>query len=486
MNVVFSSIEFLLRFLPVFAVIYYLTPRRMRNTILVLGSIYFYAFGDSRNLLLLIASMIINFGVGRLLGIDKKKSEYKSNNTEDDYILNLDTEEEAAEPPDDTTGKKAGVAQTLLLFFAVITNVALLILFKWSDKQALPLGFSFYTFQTLSYLIDVYKREVECEKSPIRYAAYISMFPQLVSGPIVYYGEVKSALLSRKCTLQMAESGAKVFAVGLALKVLLADRVGILWNEIQTTGFVSISTPLAWLGAIAFSLQIYFDFYGYSLMAIGLGRMLGFELPKNFDLPYMARSVRDFYRRWHMTLGRWFCKYVYIPLGGSRRGKLRTVGNLLVVWLLTSFWHGDSLNFLLWGMSLWLLIAIEKVVELCTDKHKEKRRWKILPHIYICMVIPITWMFFAITDIREIGIYLGRMTGLGEGVNVNSMDAAKALGNYGLLLLAGIVLCTPLLRKIYRWMSGWLAGKVVLAVLFWLSVWRIAVEGNNPFMYFNF
>ena len=307
---IFSSIEFLLFFLPFFLITYAIVPARIKNVTLLSGSLVFYALGDSRYLALLMMSVVVNYFFGLHLGRGARQR-----------------------------GKDKGYKRSrldrkrrTLLWLAVGMNVGLLVWFKYSaDTEDFPLGLSFYTFQILSYLIDVYRGEQQKETSFVSLATYIVMFPQLVSGPIVSYGEVREALGRRPFTLGGIQEGLKVFTMGLAAKVLLADRTGLLFRELQVTGFESISTPLAWLGAVAYSLRLYFDFYGYSLMAVGLGRMLGFELPANFRNPYMAVSVRDFYRRWHMTLGRWFCKYVYIPLGGNRRGELRTMGNLILV-----------------------------------------------------------------------------------------------------------------------------------------------------------
>ncbi|MDE5892861.1 MAG: MBOAT family protein, partial [Acetatifactor sp.] len=258
-----------------------------------------------------------------------------------------------------------------------------------------------------------------------------------------------------------------------------------LWLEVQVTGFESISTPLAWLAALAYSLELYFDFAGYSLMAVGLGHMLGFRLPENFRQPYMACSVREFYRRWHMTLGDWFCKYVYIPLGGSRNGEGRTVFNLLAVWLLTSLWHGVTANFLIWGMGICLLIILERQVGRLW-RSRGGGRPPVICHLYLCVVIPITWMCFAITDLGQLSIYLGRMFGIGEGVAVYAQDWQTALSNYGLLLLAGMAASTPLVRWIYHKLEKRWVGMILLAVCFWFCIHRILVEGGNPFMYRNF
>ena len=316
----------------------------------------------------------------------------------------------------------------------------------------------------------------------MKFATYVIMFPKLISGPITRYGDISDSLTERTFTVRGLEDGMKLFILGLAAKVLLADRVGILWHEVQVTGFESISTPLAWLAAIAYSMEIYFDFWGYSLMAMGLGRMMGIELPANFRRPYMARSVRDFYRRWHMTLGQWFCRYVYIPLGGSRQGELRTIFNLLVVWMLTGFWHGAGWNFFCWGGLLWICIVLERQLGRLKFVHK----MKVLPHIYLWLVIPMSWMCFAITDLSQLQVYLDKMLWLVPGFSGGYEDAWKALSTYGGLLLVSGLACTPVIEKLYHKWQDKLPVKVLLAGLFWYCIWRLLLEGNNPFMYFSF
>ncbi len=453
---VFNSVEFLLGFLPIFIILYYITPVNYRNCTLLLGSILFYAYGEPRYVFLLIISVVVNYTAGKSIDRDKQINHKKRRTI---YIL------------------------------MVVVDVLVLAFFKWEfcipflpEKLTLPLGISFYTFQIISYLTDVYRGEITAESSIIRLGTYISMFPQLVAGPIVKYSEVSNDLRNRSYQLMNVDKGLKNFVWGLSMKVLLADRLSLLWNEMQTVGFISISTPLAWMGAFSYSMQIYFDFYGYSLMAVGLGQMLGFSLPENFNMPYMAKSVREFYRRWHITLGRWFKDYVYIPLGGSRKGICKTIINLLIVWVLTSFWHGGSINFLLWGMGLWFLIVLERLL----DKKGMLSRSRVFSHLYVILVIPLTWMCFAIPDISDLSIYFGRMLGLVSAVNVNIGDFAKAFSNYGLLFLIGIFMCTPISKKLFERYKDKFAGMLVLGILFWLCVWRIMAEGNNPFMYFRF
>lgn len=453
---VFGSIEFLLWFLPVFLIVYALTPARYRSVTLVLASFVFYAFGEHAYPLVLAVSIGANYCVG----------------------LHL-------------RGEGHPRLRGALLTMAVIANAAVLLLCKsGAGGLVLPLGMSFYTFQMLSYLIDVYRGEIPCERSLLRLAACVSMFPKLTSGPIVRYGDIRGELDAPRITMEGLREGFAVFTLGLAAKVLLADRVGLLWQEVQVSGFEGISTPLAWLAAIAYSLKLYFDFYGYSLMAVGLGRVLGFTLPENFRTPYMALSVRDFYRRWHITLGQWFCRYVYIPLGGSRHGELRTVRNLLIVWLLTALWHGSSANFLIWGLLLGGLIILERLGADFCRSHPRQTGWlrylKTLGHLYLWIVIPVTWMCFAISDLGELGTYLGRMFALVPQQIVSAVSWTEKLRTYGGLLAVCMVCCLPSVQKIYRRWRDTLVMRVLLAALFWLCVWRIFREGGNPFMYFSY
>ena len=475
---VFSSIEFLLFFLPLFLIIYSITPKRIKNMTLLSGSLIFYAYGELRYLPLLLLSIAVNYFFGLHVG---RREQYRT---------------EAAEAETGLEGRirtnrvktKLNKRRRNVFIVAILYNVGMLAAFKYGKGGAyLPLGISFYTFQILSYLIDVYRGEQRKELSFLRFATYISMFPQLLSGPIVHYGEVRKEIISREFTAKGLQEGLKVFTLGLAAKVLLADRVGLLWQEVQVTGFESISTPLAWLAAAAYSLKIYFDFYGYSLMAMGLGRMLGFTLPENFRNPYMATSVRDFYRRWHMTLGRWFRENVYIPLGGNRKGEYRTVCHLLAVWFLTSVWHGSTVNFLVWGMLLWLAIVTERQLEaLGVTRVLDRVPGKLLSRLYVWAYIPITWVCFAVTDIGQLQVFLGRMFHLIPGIRVSPGDWHKALTNYGMLFLAGAIASTPFLQKLFRrFKDSWIL-MILLAVLFWVCVWRLQREGQNPFMYLGF
>ena len=467
MNLVFSSIEFLLFFLPIFLILYGLTPKKIKNVTLVSGSLIFYAYGDVTRLFLLLISVVVNYMFGLHLGFNAKKSDSRRYNRR--Y-------------------SKAEKKRRILFPIAILFNVGFLLWFKVGlGDMGLPLGISFYTFQMISYLIDVRRQEQPRENSFVKFATYMVMFPQLVSGPIVEYGQVREALSERKFNAETIVDGFKVFTMGFAAKVLLADRIALLWQEIQVTGFESITTTMAWLGAMAYSLTLYFDFYGYSLMAIGLGKMFGFELPVNFHHPYLATSVRDFYRRWHMTLGQWFTKYVYIPLGGNRKGKLRTILNLFVVWVLTSLWHGGTINFLFWGLGLWLLIVLERLLDTpAMERFKDSFPGKMLSRIYLWMVIPISWMCFAITDLGELRSFLGRMFDVIPAISANDMDWRTALTNYGGLLLMGVFCCTTGMKKLFCRFKDSFVGTVILVGLFWGCVWMVQKQGQNPFLYFNF
>lgn len=449
---VFSSFEFLFRFLPAFLIIYFITPKKFRNAVLFLGSIAFYTYGEAQYVLLLLASVTVNYVIAR--------SMYKT--------------------PEDGRGRR----QAVLLVLALCYDFGMLFFFKYSGLTTkLPLGISFYTFQIAAYVIDVYRGIVPAEKSYVNLGTYLTMFPQLIAGPIVNYTEVSSCLKRRTVTARDFESGVRILVIGLGSKVIIADRVGMLWNNVQTIGFNSISTPLAWLGAVAYSMELYFDFAGYSMMAVGLGKMLGFQIPVNFRFPYISKSVTEFWRRWHITLGRWFRDYVYIPLGGSRKGRLRTMFNLFAVWTLTALWHGAGYNFLIWGGMLLGALFLEKLFLL-----PFLQKSKVIGHVYLLLFVPVTWMAFTITDIHQLGIYLTRMfpfvnahTGM-----VNSMDYIKYLKDYDSLLAMGVLFATSVPAVIYGRIKRGMLGTLAIAVIFALSMYYLAVSANNPFLYFNF
>lgn len=449
---VFSSFEFLFRFLPVFLVLYYIVPGKFKNHILFAGSIAFYTVGEAEYVLLLIFCVLVNYLFGRLMYRDALEGR--------------------------------GIRQKILLILALCYDFGVLFFYKYSGfTEELPLGISFYTFQIAAYVIDVYRGRVPVEKSFVKLGTYLTMFPQLIAGPIINYSEVRTSLGERTVTLEDFEDGLKTLVLGLGAKVIIADRIGMLWNSIQTIGFSSISPQLAWMGAFAYSLELYFDFSGYSLMARGLGKMLGFEIPVNFRHPYMSKSVSEFWRRWHITLGRWFREYVYIPLGGNRKGKGRTFFNLFVVWSLTALWHGANCNYLIWGAALLFFLAIEKLFLL---QHLERSR--ILGHVYLLFVVPLTWVAFAVTDVRQLGIYFTRLFPFfgRTPVAVNSLDYVKYMKDYWPLFLLGIFFATPIPATFYKIVKKRWIGSIAVAVVLVLSIYYLTVSVNNPFLYFNF
>ncbi len=449
---VFSSFEFLFRFLPIFLIIYFICPAKLKNFVLFAGSIAFYTVGETEYVLLLAASVFANYLIGR--GMYRKVEEGR------------------------------GIRQKMLLALSLFYNFGWLFFFKYSGiAEHLPMGISFYTFQIVAYVLDVYRGRIPAEKSVVRLGTYLTMFPQLVAGPIVNYSEVQTDLRSRKITVEKFEEGLRLLIIGLGAKVIVADRIGMLWNNVQTIGFNSISTPLAWIGAFAYSIELYFDFSGYSMMAMGLGKMLGFEFPANFRFPYISKSVSEFWRRWHITLGRWFREYVYIPLGGNRKGKGRTFFNLFVVWSLTALWHGAGVNFLVWGAMLLLLLGIEKLFLL---RFLEKS--KVLCHIYLLAVVPVTWVAFAIEDGKKLMTYFGRMFPFLEQQEavVHSLDFLQYLKDYWSLFAVGILFATPIPVVIYKRIKNGLLGAVAVWVIFVASMYFLAVSENNPFLYFNF
>ncbi len=460
----FSSVEFLFRFLPVFMLIYLLVPEKYRNIVLLLGSLLFYAAGEPYYVLLLLLSILVNYGAGKLI-LEKEKKIAKN-----------------------------------VLILSLIYNFGMLFVFKYWDfaaglvnqlfagekipllSLALPLGISFYTFQIVSYLFDCYRGKLKEKADFVSFAAYVAMFPQLVAGPIVKYEEVAERMKERKIKAKSVESGLKLFSIGLGFKVLLANQIGTLWNTLMSAGPGNLSAVAAWMGAFAYSFQIYFDFWGYSLMAKGLGKMLGFRIPRNFNDPYTSKSVSEFWRRWHITLGRWFREYLYIPLGGNRKGFWRTVLNLFIVWSLTGLWHGASLNFVLWGLTFFILIAVEK---------KGFGKWleskKVVGHLYVVLLIPVTWMIFAITDMRQLLHYLQNMAGIHiSDVIVGSEQVMRYVKEYWVLFIFCILFSTPYPMELYRKYKQKWYTIAIIAVIFCFSVYELMSGSDNPFLYFRF
>lgn len=457
---VFSSILFIFRFLPIAMGIYFLTPKKLKNLSLLILSLIFYSWGEPRYFLLMIASIFV------------------------DYFISINIEK-------NNKNKKIKI---LLLAISIIFNVGILFFFKYINffieninsifnmslnnvKITLPLGISFYTFQTMSYTIDVFLGKVKAEKNIINFGAFVCLFPQLIAGPIVKYIDISKELKNRDINLDEIQEGIRLFILGLGSKVLIANNIGSLWNEVETMGFNNISTILAWMGIIAFSLQIYFDFNGYSLMAIGLGKILGFNFPNNFNYPYESRSITEFWRRWHITLGQWFKQYVYIPLGGNRLGRARTYFNLFIVWFLTGLWHGASYNFILWGLYFFILICMEKNGLLnLLNKHK------LISHIYTIFFILVGWVLFAVIDLNKIINFLKKMFIFNAG-----NEWIYYLRNYIIIYTIAIIFSTSFLKKIYnKFVKNNIVDTIILITIFLLSIAYLVDSSYNPFLYFRF
>lgn len=476
---IFSSLLFLFRFIPVFFLIYYIVPFRFKNAVLLIGSIIFYAWGEPKFLILIIISILFNYFAGLLIDYFKNKAENRRRQETTTDIVK--------------TKNVYDKLRIISFVLAIIYDLGALFVFKYTNffieningmmgtdikavELVLPLGISFYTFQIMSYIIDLYKGKIKVEKSPVILGTYLSMFPQLIAGPIVVYSDVSEKLHERKITLNDIEEGIGIFILGLGSKVIIANNVGMLWDDVAAIGYSNIGAGTAWLSVLAFSLQIYFDFNGYSLMAIGLGKMLGFEFPKNFNFPYISRSLTEFWRRWHITLSTWFREYVYIPLGGNRKGRIRIYVNLFVVWFLTGFWHGAGWNFIFWGLFFFVMLSIEKSgLKKFLDNHN------VFSHIYSVILIGLSWMIFAITDIKKLGGFFTRLVAFGDDT-----IALYYLRNYAIILIIGCILSTPLLKKIYMKNKNKLIGIILHLLILVVSVAYLTDATYNPFLYFRF
>lgn len=468
---VFSSVVFLFRFLPLFFVLYYVVPGRMKNVILFLGSLFFYAWGEPVYVLLMLFSTVTDYFHGRM--IERFRG----------------------------TGKAK-----IFLMSSVIVNLAVLCFFKYADflvqtvnsllgtqipllGLGLPIGISFYTFQTMSYTIDVYRGEARVQRNLLDFGVFVAMFPQLIAGPIVKYRDVEERLKNRRADICTVSRGMKRFCVGLAKKVLVANVTGELWTAVSGMNPGGLSAMMAWLGIFAYAFQIYFDFSGYSDMAIGLGQMLGFRFPENFNYPYISASVTEFWRRWHISLGSWFREYVYIPLGGNRKGLPRQLVNILIVWTLTGIWHGAGWNFLLWGLWFGVFLSLEKLFF--------GRVLAALPRavgiLYNSFLVLMGWVLFALEKPEHILGYLRAMFG-GNGL---ADSRALFLGReYMVPMLIAVVAATPLFAALAkrletsRWGVGaalYRLGEKVIPVAFLiLSVACIVDASYNPFLYFRF
>ncbi|MBR6007010.1 MAG: MBOAT family protein [Clostridia bacterium] len=467
---VFSSLLFIFIFFAVTLALYYAVPNRVyRNVVLCVLSLLFYGWGEPTYVLLMIFSIMMNYLAGLLVGKFRDRK----------------------------------AICKLVLIISIVINVGLLVVFKYTALFVdtlksifpflrsfatpiipLPIGISFYTFQAMSYVIDVYRRETAVQKNPVYFGTYVSLFPQLIAGPIVRYRDVADQLEHRHENIDQFISGVKLFSVGLAKKVLVANQLAALWDHLKcvptTNGIVA-----SWIGIIAFSLQIYFDFSGYSDMAIGLGRMFGFEFLKNFDYPYISKSVSEFWRRWHISLGTWFREYVYIPLGGNRKGLARTLLNLGIVWALTGLWHGASWNFMLWGLYFGVLIILEK---LFLGKWLEKIP-AFFSHFYLLLLVVLGWLIFDFTNMKELGAYFVTLFKWNSSGLMSHEGFVYTIAYLPVLIVACIG-ATPLPKKLHarieekRW-GGWVDIGLILAALV-LCTSSLVASGYNPFIYFRF
>ena len=465
---VFSGIEFLYYFLPAVMLIYFLAPKRLKNLMLFVSGLGFYAWGEPVYVIVMVISTAVDYTAG---------------------ILMSKTEDERK--------------RRACLISSVVINLGLLFTFKYSSfavdtfngifrtaipspNLPLPIGISFFTFQSMSYTIDLYRRKITVQRSFINFAAYVTCFPQIVAGPIVKYQDIAAELDDRRVSISDMSDGVSVFIVGLAKKVLLAKNIGIFWSRVKEMDYSTLPALTAWLGIIAFTFQIYFDFSGYSDMAIGLGRMLGFTYPKNFDLPYLSKSVSQFWRRWHITLGSWFRDYVYIPLGGSRAGKWKTVRNLAIVWLLTGLWHGASMNFMLWGAWFGLLIIAEHM----GMARLLERLPAVFSWLYTMLAVVLGWVLFDTDSISSALRFIGAMFGAGGSF---ATGASWSLIGQAAISLALCIFFSSGATKNYIKRIGGQDSKVILvlkpvitAALLIASTAYLVNSTYNPFLYFNF
>ena len=463
---VFSSLVFMFAYLPITLLAYYLVPRQGRNIFLFIVNLIFYGWGEPKLVLLMVFNIFFNYIGGWL--VDKYRADAKK--------------------------------KKLFLILTCVLDIGILAVFKYTGmitetlnmlpflnipelQISLPIGISFYTFQTMSYVIDVYRDDAPVSKNFINFGTYVALFPQLIAGPIVRYRDVAEQLVNRRETLEMFTKGVKLFMVGLAKKVIIANTMGTLTTNIFATtdenGVVG-----TWVGMIAYTFQIYFDFSGYSDMACGLGNMMGFEFLKNFNYPYIAKSITDFWRRWHISLSTWFKEYVYIPLGGNRKGVKRQILNLLIVWGLTGLWHGAAYNFVLWGLYYGLLLILEKFVL----KKFLDRLPSFVQHIYTLFIIIIGWGLFYFTDVGQLGEFMVDLFNFGNGI-CGDQAFNLIMSNLPMLIIAAVA-PTPLAAMLYNrfehtrfmWIPETLYCMGVLAV----STASLVNQSYNPFLYFRF
>lgn len=463
---VFSKPIFLFGFLPIVLLLYYIAPRKFKNFVLLFMSLIFYAWGEPKLLLLMVFTIFVDYTAGLLINKYSNKP----------------------------------VTSKIIFVATLVINLALLGIFKYANfvidsinsvvggkfdllEISLPIGISFYTFQALSYVIDVYKKVVPVEKNLLNFTTYVVLFPQLIAGPIVQYKTVANELSKRQETVGLFSEGIWRFAVGLAKKVIIANQIGAIWTEIHSTPEL-LTVGKAWIGALAFTFQIYFDFSGYSDMAIGLGKMFGFNFLENFNYPYISKSITEFWRRWHISLGTWFKEYVYIPMGGNRKGLIRQIFNILIVWMLTGLWHGASWNFVIWGLYFGLILVLEKafLLKILQKTHA------FFAHLYSLLLIIFGWVIFECGTTSEIICFFKGMFGI--GVSLWNEETTYILCNSLLIFILAAICSTQIGKSIKEKLSGkfkndyWKCATV--AILLLLSVMFLAGDSYNPFLYFRF
>lgn len=461
---VFSGLPFLFFFLPLTLAAYFLVPFKLKKAVLFVLSIVFYAWGEPVYVLLMLVSIAVNFllalpaapGTGRL----RRRRAALFGAVAFDLLM-------------------LGIFKYAGLFSDTLTE--LLGIYVPDPGLTLPIGISFYTFQAMSYVIDVYRGDVEPGKNPLDFGTYLTMFPQLIAGPIVRYKTIEEELKSPDISVEGFSEGISYFVIGLFKKVLIANSIGRLWNVISQTPGEELSMAAAWIGIAAFTLQIYFDFSGYSDMATGLGRMLGFHFPRNFDHPYESGSITEFWRRWHISLGSWFREYVYYPLGGSRCGRVRQLFNIFIVWMLTGFWHGASWNFCIWGIYYALLLFAEKL----WLYESLKKAPRVIASIYTMFFVALGWGIFSWGDMTDAPGYFLAMAGRSP-MGVVDGSCFYFLSSYGILFIAASVGATSLFGRLWERVRGSAAGYAAEAIMLFLSVCALVYDTYNPFLYFRF
>lgn len=470
---VFSSMTFIWIFLPILLFVYYISKEKYRNIILLFFSLIFYSWGEPKYIVLMLISILVNYIFGRILDKCNKKKNKK-----------------------------------IVLIVSIVFNLGLLVYFKYFNFIAtnidniigqnvipnknivLPIGISFYTFQIMSYIIDLYRGDIKVQKNLLNLALYISFFPQLIAGPIVKYKDIDEQLQKRTVTIEKFSNGIKRFVYGLAKKVIFANTLAYIADTIFNSNIEFLNMPIAWLGAICYTLQIYFDFSGYSDMAIGLGKMFGFEFMENFNLPYISESITEFWRRWHISLSTWFKEYLYIPLGGNRKGKIRTYINLLIVFLATGIWHGASWNFVVWGLFNGFFLVIERI------KLKElldKNKLKFVNHIYALLVIIFGWVLFRADTLRSALQYMKIM--IIPSKQLANFDTSLIINNRNIIMIIVVILFSGILQTIFNKLKNKEKIKevyhryfevIVISLLMFISIMMLASNTYNPFIYFRF